>query len=208
MTPSGKTTRSKRRSKRQRGGDYVGTPQLVLSGSPMSRLGFGPTNPGRVTVRGVVEVFNGNASIALAYQGFTAWCAQARSVLTPFEYFRIVDMDLSMKIAGGTASANSIVYNLTNSCANAADGGGVAILNDDFAAIASAATDIHLRPPQSYWTQGSRKWYRAIDAAGGFPAAEDIIAGSSSYFGSGGLTGATVIGWLVAEMTMEFHTLL
>lgn len=173
--------------------------------NPMTQLRFSPTNPGRVLLRGVVELFNGSTILVLSYTNFNAWFSQARSVLLPFAYFRVNDAKVSVKITGGTASACSAVYNISN--APDSDGSAVAILNDDYAAMASAGVSPTIHPPTIYWKEGSRVWYRAVDQVAGAPTNEDLVAGTVCINGSGGATGVTVIGWAVVEVELQFHTL-
>lgn len=203
-------TGRRRLRRKNRGGEQTSLPPTYLSegvfGGPMRMLSFSPANPGRVFLRGTVELFNGNAQYYFSYQSFGTWFGQARSVLTPFAMFRVNNARVSVKVSGGTASAHSVVFNVSNTYL--ADTGGVGILNDDYSGIASAAMCPYLQPPKSYWREGNRTWYVAVDPTSGVPTEVDIIAGSVSVNGSGGLTSGTVIGWVSIELELEFHTLL
>jgi len=169
------------------------------------QISFGPQNPGKVLVRAAVELYLGEGQYYFSFDNFNTWCAQARAVLTPFAFFRVNDARVSVKIAGGTASAHSVIFNVSNT--HAADSSAVAILNDDYCAIASAALCPTLAPPKVYWTQGARKWYNAIVSSTTGPTLVDTTAGCVSVAASGAAAG-TIIGWLVVEMEIEFHTLL
>lgn len=180
---------------------------MGLLTTPMTQLRFSPSNPGRVLVRGALEVFNGDTARFLSYLDFNTWFPQARNLLTAFEYFRVSEANITVRVAGGTSSAHSVVFNVSNSPSSSADTGAVAVLNDDYAAIASAALSPSLHPPRAYWTQGARQWYRAVDPTAAVPVAEDRIPGSVSYSASGGASGTIVVAWLVVELELEFHTL-
>ena len=179
-------------------------PNSNLIMSPLRNLAFSPSNPGRVSIRSAFEVFNTNGSAAISFNGFSTWSSSLRSILTPFEYFRVNNLSCQARIAGGTASSFSIIYNVTN--APTVDSSSVAILNDDYAAVATASIQPTLQPPKPYWTQGARKWYNALDPATGL-STTDLIAGTISYRGSGGSTAADTVGWLIVDVDIEFHTL-
>lgn len=173
--------------------------------APMRQLSFGPSNPGKVFLRGAIELFNGDVQYYFDYNNFNTWFSQARSVLAPFTYYRVNEASVSVKISGGTASAHSVVYNISNSYMG--DTTAVSVLNDDFSAIASSALCPVLHPPKSYWKNADRTWYVCLDPILGIPTQTDRIAGTVSFSGSGGANGLTVIGWAVVELELEFHTL-
>jgi len=180
-------------------------PNSDLSTLPMRNLVYGPTNPGRVMIRGVFEVLSSTGSATLSYTGFNSWSGSARSLLTPFMYFRVNQLKVRARIAGGTSSAHSIIFNVSNAAYS--DVSAVAILNDDYSAVATAAVQPVLSPPVSYWKQGARTWYNSVDETADVPTPIDRIAGCISYEGTGGIAPSTVVGWLIVDMELQFHTL-
>jgi len=172
--------------------------------SAIRTMEFTPANPGRARIRSVIEV-TGSGTIGWSYTDFNLWSSKLRSLLTPFQYFRVDQACVSAMVTGGTASPYSIIFNVSND-ANT-DTGSVAILDDDYSAVATAAIQPVLEPPKAYWTQGARKWFNAADAVGGQPSPVDRIAGTISYSGTGGATSTTVVGWLEVDTIVEFHTL-
>lgn len=182
-----------------------------IGGSPFRSLMYNPTNPGRAVMRGAIEVFNGPSAYRLSYKSFNDWCGPARSLLVPFQFFRVTDVVVKPMIAGGTSSAHTMAFNVSNN--NFVDITAVSVLDDDYAAVVNAAIAPVLRPPQIYWKGGSRNWYSAQDPTIGTPPIPDspppqeLIAGSVSVFGAGGALPSTIIGWMVIEFVLEFHTL-
>lgn len=198
---NGSRRNQRRPRRRNRGINNANSGALM---APVRGLSFHPTNPGRVSIRSAFEVFNTFGSSLLSYQGFNIWAGNVRSLLTPFQYFRVADVSVQARIAGGTSSPFSIIYNLSNS-ANV-DASSVAILNDDYSAVATASVQPSLRPPRVYWNQGARKWYNAVDSTVDVSVI-DLVAGTISFRGTGGTLTTDVVGWLIVEMDIEFHTL-
>lgn len=187
------------------------TNEDVLIRQPLMSLMYNPTNPGRAVMRGAVEMFNGAAEYKISYKSFEGWCNPARSLLVPFQYFRVTDVVVRPRVAGGAASAYSLAYNVSNNVI--ADTSTTAILDDDYAAVANAMVQPVLRPPQRYWQEGARTWYTAVDPTNptppvpATPLPQELVAGTISAFGSGGDEPTTVIGWMIIEFVLEFHTL-
>lgn len=172
----------------------------------ISRIMFTSANPGRARVHGVFEITSGTAgNAALSFTGFNSWCSQARSILTPFNYFRITDLVLTPMVGGGTANDYTIVSNVSNS-AYGIDSSAITILNDDFACMSTSALQPTLHPPRSYWRGGARTWYASTDEASGIPSLLDRSAGFISYIGISA-TANIVVGWMHVDFEMEFHTL-
>lgn len=194
--------RNQRRPRRRNRG--INNANSGVSMAPMRGLSFHPTNPGRVTIRSAFEVLSDAGSASIAYQGFSFWAGNVRSLLTPFQYFRVADLSVQARVAGGTASLFSIIYNVSNAVNT--DTSAVTILNDDYSAVATAAIQPTLRPPKSYWSQAGRKWYNAVDPSSSV-SLTDLIAGTISYRGTGGILSTDTVGWIIVEMDLEFHTL-
>ena len=197
-----KRSRQTSRPRRRNRGNNNSNPGIM--NTPVRSLTFSPSTPGRASVRSTFEVFNVVNSTFLSYQDFNNWAGNVRSLLTPFLFFRVADVRVQARISGGTSSPNSIAFNLSN--AYHADGTTVAILNDDYSAIATAAVQPTLRPPRSYWTQGARTWYAATDPVAAVTQT-DLVTGTISFEGSGGATPSYLVGWITVEMEIEFHTL-
>lgn len=179
---------------------------MVTTKPGVARIMFTSSNPGRARVNGVFEVTSGTAgNAAISYTGFNSWCAQARAVLGPFNYFRVTDLILTPMVGGGTASDFTLLTNVSNS-AYTIDSSAVTILNDDFSCMSTAALQPVLHPPRSYWKEGARTWYAATDESGGVPNILDRTAGYISYLGVSGTSGV-VIGWMHVDLEIEFHTL-
>ena len=195
--------RNSRPRRRNRGINSTNSGSLTI---PMRSLSFSPSTPGKVSIRGTFEVFTAASAAFISFQDFGNWAGNVRSLLTPFLFFRVTDVRVHARIAGGTASAYSIVYNVSN--AFHADSTSVAILNDDYSAVATAAVQPTIRPPKSYWNQGARTWYSATDLVAGNTTYTDLVAGTVSFEGSGGILPTDVVGWLTVDMELEFHTLL
>lgn len=195
LTRRGNATAPKRQRRQQEG---------VLN-TPIRTLSFSPSNPGRALVRGSIELRNGSGVFGFGYTSFGDWCGQARSLLGPFSYFRVERATVKVCVAGGTASAHSVAFNISNSYRG--DSNTVAVLNDDYAALATAASMPTIVAPASYWAGRSRMWFAAVDPVAGVPAENDLVAGVVSCYGSGGADGTVVVGWAIIEMDLTFHTL-
>lgn len=189
--------RAQNNNNRQRRGPYE-------LGPPIRTLSFTPADPGRVLMRGSFELRNGNTEITFSADSFAAWSTQAYAMLVPFAYFRVEHASVRVCIAGGTASSHSVAFNISNSFGS--DTGAVAILNDDYSALATAAHMPILAPSRSYWAQRSRPWYVTAAASEATPLI-DCVAGAMSFEGSGGASGSVIVGWAVVEMELAFHTL-
>jgi len=188
------------RIKQTRNAKRATNKQAIYIAQPMT-FRYTPTNPGQVSLKGVIAVDSTTSGLYLSYSGFAIWSPQALAILTPFEFWRVKGFSVQALIAGGNISPYNVAFNLTNSPATP-DSSVVSILDDDYAAIANASVQPILRPPNAYWDQGSRVWYRAIAGT-----TSEHIAGSIAINGTGGATAATVVGWMMIEMLLEFHTL-
>lgn len=175
--------------------------------APMRSLTFREGNPGRARLRGAVELVNGVRSVFLSYEALQTWFPKASSLLTPFVFFRIAEMEVSVRVAGGAGSAYSVVYNVSNTYQS--DTTAVTILDDDFSALSTGAMTSSLRPPASFWRDGARRWYNVAVQSGGEPSNIDLTPASIGTYASGAATTtpATVVGWLIVDVVLEFHTL-
>lgn len=201
--PLAVSTRRKRRQRRLRNA----TPIASIYNSPSMYTGSGPINPGRAHLRSVIEVKNGSAINFMSYQSFNLWWGQARQVLGPYSYFRIVDFSAEAMVDGGAASPYSIAFNVSNNPFGDNNFGGV--MNDDYSGLCTALSRPVVHPPRSYWRDLSQNWRLAIDPIStNNPTDVERINGSSSVWGSGGEADETIIGWLVYTMEIEYHTLL
>lgn len=179
---------------------------------PLSRFpGSNPDMPGRAMVRVAVPVIMSSppgTCLNLSASGiggsipFSSWFPQAANLLNNFAYFRVRHLACEPVIAGGAASPFSFVFNVSNTYN--ADVSTITVLNDDYAAMATAMHLPVLTPPASYWNNGSRTWYNTQGASAGMP---DVSAGAVNFLAAGGDPDET-IGYLVVSMEMEYHTLL
>jgi len=156
-------------------------------------------------LKSVVEVVNGHTTHFYQYASFNNWFGQARQVLTPYKFFRIVDVKVEAMVDGGAASSYSIAFNASNAYQGDTNFG--AVMNDDYAGLCTALTRPVLHPPRSYWRDTQMNWYLATDPDAGNPTSAETVAGCSSIWGSGGETPTTIVGWLVYTMEIEYHTL-
>jgi len=175
-------------------------------GMPVAWPGSSAVAPGRATARMVTEVFSTVDRRAFSKNGFNVWSSQLAGLIAPYKYFRVCDCSAEVMIAGGAASTYSVAFNISNSYSTDTDLSDV--LNDDYAGVATALIRPKLRPPKSYWATRPVNWYQ-ISQEGDIGYSLALAqAGSVSLAGSGGATTTTVIGYLVVELTVEFHTLL
>lgn len=197
----------KSRNRRRNGGVMKSNALTAPSGSwvgPPLYVGMGPTNPGRATLRTVVDVTPGNTIYYIAQSNFSAWFGQAFLILTPYMYFRVVDATVECMVNGGAASANSIAFNISNATGGDTSFGGV--MNDDYAGLCTAVARPVLHPPKEFWNQSALKWNRISSDTTTYTPLERT-AGTISVFAEPNDGTTTVIGHLVATITFEFHTL-
>lgn len=178
---------------------------------PISRFpGSNPSIPGEALVRVAVPaivttpgnfVLNISASPIGSSVAFASWFPQADRILSNFAFFRVRHLSITPIVSGGAASPYSIAFNVSNNYG--VDSGVIDILDDDYAAMATALHLPVLAPPRQYWDNGSRKWYNTIGISAGLP---DVSAGSINVQCSGAAVDTTV-GWLMIQMEMEYHTL-
>jgi hypothetical protein len=164
---------------------------------------FNRASPGRVRVKTCVDVVNAVSYFTLSYSNFSAWCGQARNILTPFQYFRVVEFTSTVIVSGGAVSPYSVAFNLSNS--NSHDTSTAGILDDDYSAYANALVQPLLQVPRSYLLDGARTWYNATDADP--PSVIDRVQATMGYSGSGGDEVTDIIAIAVVEMVIEFHTM-
>jgi hypothetical protein len=199
-TNKNRTMQKKRVNRKPKRANTRNTTAGVL-GMPTAWPGSSAVNPGRAYARMVTEVFSSDDSRPLSRTGFETWSSQIAGILSPYRYFRIVEATAEVVIAGGAASQYSCAFNISNS--SSSDSGVVPVLNDDYAAVATAILRPKLKTPKSYWANRPVEWYT-------YSSSTDINlsnAGAISLSGSGGASASTVIGYLVAELVLEFHTL-
>lgn len=172
---------------------------------PMAWPGSSAVNPGRAHVRMVTEVFNTLDARTFSKFGFETWSSQVYGILNPYKFWRIADCAVEVIISGGTASDSSVAFNVSNGYA--ADSGTAAVLNDDYSAVSTALLRPKLHPPLAYWKGRQYDWY--IWSKEGDPGYNQALAmaGAISLSGSGGGSSGTVIGFLIADLVIEFHTL-
>lgn len=171
----------------------------------MLYAGRSPSTPGRASVRTVVPLKGGQQAFALSYEAFSSWFAYARNILGPYRYFRIVDLKVQVLPSGGAASVITTAFNVTND--TFLDEGAIAIMNDDYCAIANAITRPVLRPPSKFWREAAREWYLSIDSVAGLPSTIDRVAGAINT-DTAGVAAGVECGYITAEMAFEFHTLM
>lgn len=191
--------------RRNRRGQGVSLPRPLQLTNPLSYTGSGPATPGRARLKSVIEVFNSSKVLYASYGQFDVWFGQARAVLGPFKYWRIMDMKVEALVDGGAASANSIAFNISNSSDGDTSFG--AVMNDDYSGLCTALSRPVLNPPRQYWRESQMPWYQAKNQSGDMPPNGEVIAGVISLWGSGGANSTTVVGWVVIDLEIEYHTL-
>lgn len=172
---------------------------------PVRGLSYTPSDPGCTRIRSTVELNGNSTSFAFTYTDFQNWAGNIRSILTPFAYFRVCDVRVSVLVGAGSSSPYTILFNISNGLD--ADTSPVAILNDDYSAIATSLVQPVLYPGRRYWKQGVTNWLFASDASGGTPTLAERSAGIINVAAQGATLPATVVGWLTVDMEIEFHTL-
>jgi hypothetical protein len=199
----------KRRARRSNGGNrnQGGTALLrpMQLSNPLVYTGCGPATPGRAKLKSVIEIFNDSKVLYASYGQFDIWFGQARNVLSPFKYWRITDLQVEALVNGGAASPYSVAFNVSNSTDGDSSFG--AVMNDDYSGLCTAMSRPVLHPPRHYWRESQMPWYQAKDQTGGVPPNGEVIAGAISAWGTGGALSTTVIGWLVIDIEIEYHTL-
>jgi len=201
MTAGGKTTRNKRRSKRQaKNGD-------ILTGYVVSRpftAALTPDNPGHASIRSTFEVKSALDYIVMSLdtvKGFPVWAPKVNNLLATFNYWRPTAIRVTYTVIGGAASTYYIVGNLTNDNSSH-DLTELAVLDDDFAGVASSVQPLVLQPSPTYWKMGITNWYNTA-----FGSGLVSCAGAATYIGGGGALPTTVVGWCTVDLDVEFHTL-
>lgn len=189
------TRQSRRRTQR--------APDGVVSG-PMAWPGSSASTPGRAHVRMVTEVFSSDDHRPLSHAGFATWSSQITGLLSPYKYFRVAEADVEIIVSGGAASQYAVAFNVSN--APDYDTGASAVLNDDYAAISTAVIRPKLHVPAKYWDGRPRDWYYNVTSTSATDS--EKVAGVISLSGSGGAGATTVIGYMVLDLTLEFHTLI
>lgn len=175
-------------------------------GTPMAWPGSSAIAPGRAYVRLVTEVFSTPDFRALSKDGFTTWSSQLSGVLAPYKFWRVARCDAEVIVTGGAASVYSVAFNVSN--APTIDTSPPAVLNDDYAGVATALLRPKLAPPKGYWDQRPINWYTYSGAGDAAYSPPVSVAGGISLVGTGGASDGVVIGYLVCDIVVEFHTLL
>lgn len=176
-------------------------------GMPTAWPGSSAIAPGRAYVRMVTEVFPTLDFRSFSKAGFATWSSQITGILTPYKYFRIAMADAEVVVNGGAASPFSVAFNITN--AYTTDTSVSGLLNDDYAAVSTAMIRPKLSPPSSYWSGRPMDWYAfALTTDPGLPPSNTITAGSVTLAGTGSAVPTEVIGYLIVDFVLEFHTLL
>nr|WRQ65525.1 hypothetical protein [Tolivirales sp.] len=176
-----------------------------ILGMPTAWPGSSAMVPGVASVRMVTEVFSSNDARFLSKDGFATWSSQVTGILSPYRFWRVARCDAEVVISGGAASTYSVAFNVSN--APSGDNGVTAILNDDYAAVSTALLRPKLQPPKMFWDGRPYDWYTFAGAGDTAYSEPNSIAGVVSLSGSGGATSGTVIGYLVLDLVLEFHTL-
>lgn len=175
-------------------------------GMPVAWPGSSAVTPGRAHVRMVTEVFNSVDSRPFSKSGFETWSSQLAGLLSPYKYFRICDVAVEVIVSGGAASPYSVAFNVSNGYTGDTDMNGV--LNDDYSAVATAMIRPKLHPPKAYWAGRPVNWNTYSKS--GDPNYDGVFAhaGAISLAGTGGTAATDKIGYLIADIVVEFHTLL
>nr|WRQ65477.1 hypothetical protein [Tolivirales sp.] len=175
-----------------------------LVGMPTTWPGSSAALPGRAHVRLVTEVFPTPDKRAFSATGFSTWSSHVDNILSSYQFFRIASADVEVVVSGGAASTYSVAFNVSN--ASNWDSNPVAVLNDDYAGVATAMVRPKLSTPKAYWDGRSQPWYSYLTDGSTDFKAPTCVAGMISLNGSGA-SETTVIGYLVADLVVEFHTL-
>lgn len=206
MANKTKKSNSTRRSRRQgTNGANTRSVQLGVLGMPVAWPGSSAVAPGRAHVRMVTEVFPTTDQRTFSKQGFTTWASQVHNILNSYKFFRVARATAEVLVSGGAASAYSVAFNISN--AETSDVGVASLLNDDYAGVSTALLRPTLAPPKAYWDLRSRAWYSYMDGGDSGYIESNCVAGSVSLAGSGATPSTTVIGYLVVDLEIEFHTL-
>lgn len=178
-----------------------------ILGMPTAWPGSSAVTPGRAYVRMVTEVFPTLDTRHFNKAGFATWSSQVSGILAPYKYFRIVRADAEVVLNGGAASTFSVAFNISN--AYTTDTTVTSILNDDYSGVSTAMIRPKLAPPASYWAGRPMDWYAfALTTDPGLPPANTVTAGGITLSGSGSAVPTDVIGYLLVDFVIEFHTLL
>lgn len=200
QTNNKRKTRQRLVRRDQLGGDTA----RGLVGMPTTWPGSSATMPGRAHVRLVTEVFPTPDKRPFSSTGFATWSSHVHNILSSYQYFRVVSADVEVVVSGGAASTYSVAFNVSN--ASNWDANPVAVLNDDYAGVATAMVRPKLSTPKAYWDGRSQPWYSYLSDGQTDFKAPYCVAGMISLNGSGA-SETTVIGYLVADLVVEFHTL-
>lgn len=176
-----------------------------ILGMPVAWPGSSAMMPGKASVRMVTEVFSTNDTRFLSKDGFATWSSQVSGILSPYRFWRIARCDAEVIISGGAASTYSVAFNVSN--VPNGDVGITAVLNDDYAAVSTAMLRPKLSPSKAFWDERPYDWYTFLGSGDPSYTEPTTIAGVVSLSGSGGALSTTVIGYLVLDLVLEFHTL-
>lgn len=195
--------RAARRTRTTNNTTRVNRPADGILGMPTSWPGSSSTTPGRAHARMVTEVFSSDDSRAFSKAGFSTWSSQLDGLLSPYKFFRVCQADVEVVVIGGAASPYSVAFNVSNAPDH--DTGIAAVLNDDYSAVSTAMLRPKIRTPMAFWNGRPHEWYYYVNS--GAATAFEMVAGGISLTGSGGATSGTVVGYLVIDLVVEFHTL-
>nr|WRQ65490.1 hypothetical protein [Tolivirales sp.] len=198
--------RQKTKKNRTDRGANVRDLKTGVVGTPVAWPGSSAINPGRAHVRMVTEVFSSDDARFFSKTGFSTWSSQVDGILSPYRFFRVCRADCEVVVAGGAASTYSVAFNVSNS--SASDTGASAVLNDDYSGVSTALIRPKLAPPKAYWEHRPLEWYTYTESTSTSYTAPTCVAGVVSLSGSGGASSSTVIGYLVTDLVIEFHTLI
>ncbi len=199
MTKNNSSKRSRVKNRANRRNADAG-----VLGMPMAWPGSSAVSPGRAHVRMVTEVFNSLDARTFSKSGFETWSSQVHGILEPYKYFRVCDVAAEVIVNGGAASPFAVAFNLSNSYTTDADVGD--ILNDDYSAVTTAMIRPKLQPPKTYWAGRPYDWYTYAKSGDNGYSLATSNAGGITLNGTGGTAGA-LIGYLIVDLVLEFHTL-
>nr|WRQ65455.1 hypothetical protein [Tolivirales sp.] len=178
---------------------------IGILGMPTSWPGSSAIAPGRAYVRMVTEVFPTSDARFFSKTGFSTWSSQLDGILSPYKFFRIASATAEVIVSGGAASTYTVAFNISN--ASQSDTGTAAVLNDDYSGVSTALIRPTLRPPKAYWDQRSIPWFTYLSSTDSHYNPATAVAGAIALQGSGSSVVSDIIGYLVSDIVVEFHTL-